>query len=199
MKNTITLTFFILGIFFNTSQAQENTLSTNKHLSFKGVPINGTLNEYVSKMEEKGFESISEEDRAVVLQGDFASYKDCTIGVFTLDDLNLVSQIKVIFPECETWASLSKDYFYLKELLLTKYGNPSDVKEEFQSNAYTKDDNFKMAAVRMNTCSYYTTFELENGTIQLSIENQNNFASVMLIYTDRINGDRMRAKAIDDL
>ena len=57
---------------------------TSEHLSFKGVPIDGTLNVYVSKMEKGGFTLIGTEDGVAMLKGDFAAYKGCIIEVATL-------------------------------------------------------------------------------------------------------------------
>jgi len=52
----------------------------------------------------------------------------------------------------------------------------------------------------MNNCKYYTTFELENGSIKLSIGNDSFTSSfVMLSYYDKTNSDKVRQKAIDDL
>ena len=54
------------------------------HLAFKGVPIDGTLNEYVQKMKQKGFDYLGTENGIAILTGDFAAYKGCTVGVTTL-------------------------------------------------------------------------------------------------------------------
>lgn len=55
MKNTATLliVFFIAMI----SMAQ-----SSDHLTFKGVPIDGTLSEYVAKMKQNGFTHIGTEN-----------------------------------------------------------------------------------------------------------------------------------------
>lgn len=103
------------------------------HLSFKGVPIDGTLNEYVQKMKQKGFDYLGTEDGIAILSGDFAAYKGCTVGVATLKQKDLVSKITVIFPNCETWAALSNNYYSLKEMLTEKYGDPADVIEGFKA------------------------------------------------------------------
>ena len=173
---------------------------TSEHLLFKGVPIDGTLSEYVSKMEEASFTKIEMDDGLAMLQGDFASYKDCIIGVATLDQKDLVSKITVTFPERNKWSTLSSNYYNLKELLTEKYGSPSEIVEKFDTNSEPKDDNDKMHEVRMNRCNYYTSFELENGTIQLSIENDGILTCfVMLSYFDKINGEAIKQHAIDDL
>ena len=117
---------------------------TSEHLSFKGVPIDGTLNEYVSKMKQNGFTYIKTEDGTAILNGDFAGYKDCTVGVATLKQKDLVHKIVVIFSDKDTWSRLSTNYFDLKAMLTEKYGKPSDVLEKFDGNSQPRDDNSKM-------------------------------------------------------
>lgn len=169
------------------------------HLSFKGVPIDGTLNEYVLKMKQKGFVSQGIKDGLALLEGDFAGYKGCTIGVSTLKQKDLVSKIVVIFPKHETWSQLTNNYYNLKEMLMEKYGKPSNVLEKFDGYE-PSDDNSKMNYVKLDQCKYYTTFETEKGTIQLNIGHESySNCFVVLSYFDKINGDVIRAQAIDDL
>lgn len=170
------------------------------HLSFKGVPIDGTLNEYVQKMKQKGFTYMNTKDGLVLLKGDFAAYKECTIGVATLRDQDLVSKIVVMFPKCETWSALADNYYNLKEMLTEKYGKPANVTEEFQGHSEPKDDNSRYYYVTADRCKYITTFETPKGDIQLSLS-RNNFREpyVVLSYFDKINSDIVRAKAMGDL
>jgi len=196
MKKIFTTLFFALTVIITFAQVNPDT---SGHMTFKGVPIDGTLNEYISKMKKSGFTHIGTDDGNAMFKGDFAAYKNCFIGVSTLKQKDLVSRIAVIFPEQETWSSLSSNYFYLKELLTEKYGEPSESVEEFD-NSQPRDDNSKMHEVGMNNCKYYTTYETENGSIQLSIENDGFSTSfVRLSYFDKINSKIIREKAIDDL
>jgi len=178
--------------------AQANTDSSG-HLTFKGVPINGTLEEYVSMMKKNGFTQIKTENGVAILKGDFASYKNCIVAVSTLKQKNLVSKIGVIFPDRDTWTSLSTNYFNLKELLTEKYGKPSDDVEKFQS--YTpEDDGSKMTQVQLGACEYYATFETKKGTIQLSIEHESiSRCFIKLIYFDKINSETIKKEALKDL
>lgn len=170
------------------------------HLSFKGVPIDGTLNEYVQKMKQKGFDYIGTEDGIAILSGDFAAYKGCTVGVATLKQKDLVSKITVIFPSCESWASLANNYYSLKEMLTEKYGEPAEVTENFQGYSDPRDDNDRMYQVKMDRCKYITTFETPKGSIHLYIGHNNMLRCyVLLSYFDKINGDIIRAKAMEDL
>lgn len=197
MKTFLTALFIALTTII--SFAQDNA-DSNEHLTFKGVPIDGTLNEYVLKMEKSGFSLIDSKDGAAMLKGDFAAYKECIIGVATLEQKDLVSRIMVFFPKQNTWSSLSSNYYNLKELLTEKYGEPSETVEEFNSYSEPKDDNAKMHEVGLNNCIYYTIYELDNGSIKLSIENDGFSARyVILSYSDKINSEIIRKKALDDL
>ena len=170
------------------------------HLTFKGVPIDGTLNEYVQKMKQKSFTFIEKEDGMALLKGDFASYKGCLIGVVTLQQKDLVSKITVIFPQRETWSALSNNYFTLKDMLTEKYGKPADVTEEFQSYSEPRDDGAKIRNVQLGKCKYLTIFETPKGVIELSIDHSNvTECFVRLSYFDKINGNIIRSQAIEDL
>jgi hypothetical protein len=134
-----------------------------------------------------------------MLKGDFASYKNCIVVVGTLKQKDLVSKITVMFPPCDTWSSLSSDYFSLKEMLTEKYGKPSDSTEKFDGMEPT-DDNSRMYDVKFDKCKYYTTYETGKGSIQLSIEHNGVVSCFALLsYYDKINGSIIKAKAKDDL
>lgn len=190
----------IFCLFIIVSTCAQNESETNEHMTFKGVPIDGTLNEFVSKMKNSGFNHVGVENGIGILKGDFAGYKGCIVGVATLKQKDLVSKITVIFPESDTWSSLSSDYFYLKELLTEKYGEPREVVEKFDTRIEPRDDNSKMHEVGMDRCKYYTTYETEKGSIQLSIDHESVMSSyVTLSYFDKINGKIIREKAKRDL
>jgi hypothetical protein len=196
MKKIFCTLFFAVAVLTSFAQTKSDS---SKHLSFKGVPINGTLAEYVSKMEKSGFIQKGTKDGIAILEGDFASYKNCIVGVSTLKQKDLVSKIAVMFPDRDTWSSLSSNYFNLKELLTEKYGKESESVEEFQS--YTPDDDgSKMTQVQLGACKYYTTYETEKGTIQLAIEHDGlTRCFVKLLYFDKINSETIKKQALDDL
>ena len=178
---------------------QENS-DTTEHMTFKGVPIDGTLDNFVLKMKGKGFTPFVSENGMAALTGDFAAYRGCTLVVATLENKDLVSRIMVLFPEMDSWPPLASNYFNLKELLTEKYGEPTEVVEKFDSYSEPKNDNDKMYEVGMNRCQYYSTYETDNGSIELSIMNDDFSASlVALKYSDNVNREIIRAKALDDL
>lgn len=172
----------------------------NEHLKFKGVPIDGTLKQYVQKMESAGFVYVGQQEGIALLQGDFAGYKGCTVGVATLTGKDLVNKITVIFPKNDTWSTLYGTYSNLKSMLTEKFGEPSSCVEEFQGYTEPRDDNNRMHNVQMDRCNYVTTFSPNTGDIQLFISHDSVISCfVILSYYDKTNSDIIRQKAIDDL
>lgn len=171
-----------------------------QHLSFKGVPINGTLKEYTNAMVKAGFKSEGiTKDGISLLSGDFAGYKGCIIGVSTLTNCDVVNRIAVLFPEKETWATLVYDYENLKSMLTKKYGAPDFNREEFTT--YTGDNNgLKMHALNDDQVVWITSFSTELGDIELSIVGGAYCKGhVRLMYFDKVNSDRVEQSAMDDL
>ena len=83
MKRLIFLLFFVNTILISLAQDK------SEHLSFKGVPIDGTLNEYVAKMKAAGFSYLGTQDGTAILQGEFAGFKNCTCSQHNRCNLSL--------------------------------------------------------------------------------------------------------------
>ena len=172
----------------------------NRHLEFKGIPINGSLKKFVTNMKTAGFKTVGViSNGTATLKGDFAGYKDCRLYVQTMDGADIVSTIVVQFPECERWEHLYGDYKSLKEMLIQKYGKSHSVREEFQGYVSRTDDD-KMWQVGRGECKYNSEFHTEKGKIILWIEQVGyKLGSVCLQYSDKINSGVVKQKAIDDL
>ena len=169
------------------------------HMTFKGVPIDGTLDAYVKNMQKAGFTYIGKEDGVAILSGDFAGFRNCKIGVITLKSLDLVNRISVLFEEQDTWKDVYANYSQLKEMLSSKYGEPDQCIEEFQ-NSQPRDDSSKMHELNMDRCTYSTIFSTKNGEIELEIIHVRwGDAAVRLTYWDYLNTESVQQKAMDDL
>lgn len=174
--------------------------TATEHLTFKGVPIDGSLKQYVSKMKSAGFSYIGTEDGTAVLKGDFAGFKGCLIGVSTLKNSDTVNTVGVIFPKKDNWTSLEENYLYLKKMLTEKYGEPSACVEEFKGYGYPDDNRDKLYRLGTDECVYVTVFETPKGDIQLSLDHKGVISYyVKLQYWDKINTDAVNAEAMDDL
>ena len=197
MKKLIITFSFLMILLSSFAQSSE-------HLKFKGVPIDGTLNEYVAKMKQAGFNHEGTEDGTALLSGEFAGYSDCIVGVKTLQKLNLVHEIVVLFPTQDKWAGLSYDYERLKTMLSKKYGEPDECVEKFvntPSYIDINDDNDKMREVESDHCEYYSIYNSEYGSITLQISYDGYFwgCRVKLFYTDKINSEIFDDAAMEDL
>ena len=193
MKKIVVTLFLLMSFTLTFAQSSE-------HLKFKGVPIDGTLNEYVSKMKQAGFQLVGTDDGVALLEGEFAGYRGCLIAVSTLKSVNVVNTIGAVFRARENWSSLEGDYEHLKSMLTTKYGEPADVVEKFQVYSTPRTNNDKLHELLMDRCTWYTIFETENGDIQLSLE-KGDYGEyfVLLKYFDKINTEAVRSAAMEDL
>ena len=193
MKNLLMTLVLVLSTMQLVAQTADN-----QHLMFKGVPIDGTLSEYVEKMKLNGFTLLGSENNGAMFNGEFANYQNCKIGVGTSNKKDLVSTVFVMFPEREEWNDLYGDYNRLKQMLSEKYGIPNESKEKWE-NGYEPSLALRMSALKRGECNFKTTFVIPNGKIQLRLEHQDGTCFVFLGYFDKINGEIMKAKAIDDL
>ena len=173
---------------------------TSEHLTFKGVPIDGRLSEFVAKMKLAGFTHLQTTDGIAFLTGDFAGYKKCMVGISTLKQHDLVHKAVVIFPDLSSWGALENNYLNLKSLLTEKYGEPTTVLEQFETNVQYLDDNLRLTYLQLDQCKYYSVWDTNKGTIQLGIDH-NGIEScfVKLAYFDKINSAIIETNAKDDL
>lgn len=193
MKNKFIV--LVLGCLLCANIVQAQT----EHLKFKGVPIDGTLAEYKQALIAKGFKHIYTKGGTSMLQGNFAGYPTCYVGIKTLESIDIVNCVMVMFPERDTWNLLYTDYSTLKSMLIQKYGEPFSVVENFNTSFPISDDIDRMFNLRMDRCHYVCTFAVEEGSVELSIYHDNNTCLVMLQYFDKQNTEIIRSHAIDDL
>jgi hypothetical protein len=85
-------------------------------------------------------------------------------------------------------------------MLTEKYGKPTEEQEKFDTEYAPDDDNDRFYQVQFDKCKYISIWETTNGTIQLYIDHISvTSCFVKLGYFDKINGEIIKAKAIDDL
>lgn len=102
-----------------------------EHLSFKGIPIEGSMTEFCQKLKTKGFTSIGQENNISLFTGDFTG-SEATVGVTATDDGKNVFAVVVLFEPSGEWNTLVNTYDYYKDLYTRKYGKPSISKEKIQ-------------------------------------------------------------------
>lgn len=113
---TLTMLFAVINI-----MAQE-------HLSFKGIPIEGSMTAFCQKLKAKGFTQMGRDNNVTMFTGDFTG-RQATVGVGATDDGKSVHSVVVIFDESSEWNTLVNTYDYYKGLYIRKYGEPSACRE----------------------------------------------------------------------
>ena len=175
--------------------------NTNEHLKFMGIPINGTLESFTQKLVAKGLKREHAWEDQVFLRGTFAGNNDCNIFVITVPNRNIVSAVVVCLPPRETWAWLESDYNEFKQMLTSKYGEPSQHSETFKAGTFTSSDYLKISALKEGECEYYVGWNLNEGVILLEIISIESPSSclVRLSYFDAINSKLEESSKQDDL
>lgn len=91
------------------------TPSTSTPLSFKGIPMTGTLSAFGAELVKAGFKNAGNG----VYTGNFAGYSGCKV---TPSGSNPVQEVRVDFPVISDWDALEKAYDSLQASLTQKYG-----------------------------------------------------------------------------
>ena len=197
MKKLLLTTICLFAICF--SYAQTNETNTEQHLKFKGIAIDGTPNEFGSKLQNAGFSYSYKDEGTYYYEGSFAGYDNCKIIVKSTN--NLVHEVVAIFPKDYSWGHLHNTYSSLKDMLTTKYGKPEgkEIFENTPTYVNISDDNDKYREVGYNRCNYYSVFTsiLDGwGTIVLEIKSAH---CVGIHYIDFYNEQKKKSSAINDL
>lgn len=170
----------------------------SEHMTFKGIPIDGTFKEFTTQLKQKGF--VQDEEYPEMFHGSFAGYNGCKVIVSSDKDIDVVGSIGVILPITKDWNTISNQYYSLKEGLTEKYGKPIKEKEEFQRPEFATDNFYKFHEMVTGRAEFLTMYLTEKGSIALLISPiENLFCEIMLYYVDLINGLKTADKNHDDL
>lgn len=170
-----------------------------EHFTFKGIPINGTLESFTKKLIDVGCKIEEVSDEGTLLIGSFAGINNSEILVNIIPGKNIVYSVCVIFPSETKWEQLEYDYFSLKDNLIKKYGTPVSCIEEFEE-LYGNSDNDKLFALEMGRCAFETLFETDKGRIRLHIASSSLAGNhVLLNYFDKDNCSLYSKYSYDDL
>lgn len=178
-----------------------NTLNaqTAEHLTFQGIPINGSMSELVKKMQDKGFTHIESYNTFVLMQGIF-TMQHCKI-IIAATQKDQVYTIMVCTPSSDSWKDLKSSYNGYKNLYTTKYGNPDESQETFIS-PYRDGQGSELLAISSGNCSYRSAWNVEDGQIVLGIiEDTEDYTNSMIsiAYIDNINSRLAQAEILDEI
>ena len=189
MKKIISiLTLFLVTI----------SLMAQEHLSFKGIPIEGSITEFCKKLEAKGLTPMGTEDNITMFTGDFTG-RTATIAIAATDDGKNVFSVIVFFDSSDEWNTLVNTYDYYKDLYTRKYGKPKFSKEK--NPAYTDSNINLMSELEQGRVVYGSKWGVTGGDIELSIEKSSTMyeGMVMIRYRDAQNVEAKIQKDLEDI
>lgn len=156
-----------------TTQTPTTTPSATAPLSFKGIPMTGSLSAFGSELVKAGFRNAGNG----TYTGDFAGYSGCKVTPIG----NPVQEVRVDFPVISDWDALEKAYDSLQASLTQKYG--------FEP--------------KTSSGSNVATYDLPNGTITLDADVKDRSTwHVILKYTNGLltnSPGTLGRNPIDDL
>ena len=158
------------------------SLYAQEHLEFRGIPIDGNLTNFVSKMKSIGYTVEAEDGNVVLMKGKFTN-RDATLLVCSSVKSHTVWKVCVLFDEASSWNSLKSDYLEYKELFTKKYGKSSDCYEIFL-DPYYEGDGYELQALRNEKCYYVTFFENSIGYVSVEMKKSERLG---FNYEDKIN------------
>lgn len=184
----------IAGLFIAlTSMAQE-------HLSFKGVPIKGSMESFCKKLEDKGFTELGNDGNTTLFTGDFTG-RDATVGVISDDDGENVYSVVVLFDPSGEWNVLINTYKYYKDLYTRKYGKAKKTVERNREVEMDGSNTALMAEVHQGRVTWGSLWEVTGGEIELSIEKTSGVyeGAVVIRYRDAQNEEVKIQKHLEDI
>ena len=188
MKKLVLL--FTVMLMSTTSFAQE-------HLDFRGVPIDGHIDDFVSKMEGLGYTLEKKVDNAVIMEGRFTN-KDVNVYILSTPQTNTVWKVAVYFDEATSWSSIKNSYREYKDLYKKKYGVGESY--EFFSDPYYEGDGYELQALRKEKCNYVTYFEPATGYVTVKMSSSE---CIVIAYEDKVNTELKKkeqtSSALDEI
>lgn len=171
--------FLLIGLIIALSSFAQDS----QHLEFKGIPLDGKLSDFVSKLSKEGF-TFKEYalDYVAVMEGNFAG-NYATIYILATPKSKIVWKATVNYNKKESWSSLKSDYSEMKELFTKKYGEPEN-HYEFFSKPYYEGDGYELQALRKEKCHYISFYKLPLGGVSVEISP---FGRIRMSYEDNIN------------
>ena len=191
MRNLLLTLFSICITFSGMSQAQE-------HLTFKGIPITGTMESFCQQLKSKGFTQIGGDSNITLFTGNFTG-NPTTISVYTTADEKNVFGIAVFSEPSGEWNTLTNTYDYYKDLYSRKYGKPKISKENNPS--YDDSNISKIAEVYNGTVVWKSIWEVTGGAIEISIQKASGAYGgiVVILYSDSQNIEAKIQSDMEDI
>lgn len=167
-----------------------------EHLTFKSIPINGTIYQFSAKLKNDGFSDLRKDNDGRWYVGQFTG-KKCQIMVKYTAVTETVYAVYVLFDDRTEWSMAKSDYFALKAALTKKYGEPQSI-EEFDK--YYKEDGYEFMHMKDGHVTWESRYMTDLGRIYLYIRDQGVSRGCAIIqYLDAANSEKATNELTNDL
>ena len=170
-----------------------------EHLTFKGLPIDGSKQEFLEKLKRQGYSRVFnvEDD---VLSGSFTG-RDCYILVASTPITNTVWKAAVLFESTyDTWSLIKTTYDCLIDVYRLKYGGPALEQKDF-IHPWKEGDGNELIALKSDKCVYKTFFlqKKEGVLIGCIIISMTTNCQILIEYEDTINSALLTKEKADEI
>ena len=158
MKKLFVVTIFSILSFVSHSQ------------EFMGIKIDGGKDIVLNQFKTKGFILSPNNDTKLLytsMKG-IVNGKPMELLVCHTPTSKLVWKLIVTLPKQNNWLDLKNEYEKYKEILIKKYGEPTN-DFHFFSSPYVEGDGYEMTGVAVGKCTYAAYFTHEGNSIAIQI------------------------------
>ena len=187
MKRILFSLLFVFSVI--TAMAQD-------HLTFKNIPIDGPLTQFLAKLKAEGFTQFETDSDGVWLIGKFTG-QDCRVLVQATASSHTVYAVYALFTDRNDWSMAKADYGKLKAALTKKYGEPHS-EEEFEKPY--KEDGYEFMHMKDGHVVWQSQYDTPLGSILLYITDQSVLSGCAIVqYRDKKNSEKATDELADEL
>jgi len=179
MKTRIFFLFLLLNFL--------NGCSSEQHMKFLDVPINGSIDKFADELIKLGFTVAPlKEENQLKLTGMFIE-KQCEIDLYGTSNSQTVYRIKVSIPT-ENRDSLDVSFGKIQKLCSSKYGiGRSEYKQYRNSNRFHFNEPRRIRQLNPGDFTRYIT---ASGIIIVEVQTK----SISVTFTDKLNSEIQKSE-----
>lgn len=162
-----------------------------------GIELGKPLSETIAKVKAKGFTFNYSEASYTSYNGKIGNEKVNFTLYFTPKTKIVWKILVIMLKPHKSWSSTLSDYNKYKNILVEKYGEPSDDYHYFIS-PYYEGDGYEMQALDQEKCTYSAYFNLPNGNIASVSIGKSSMGLITIDYENVVAGD-LRDKEKSDI
>ena len=165
-------------------------MCAERHMTFLGLPIDGTIYEFKNLMVDKGFKFVEERDQFCFLEGMFTG-KDVTFVLVGTPITKTIWKVMVKFKKEIYWADLQMSFREYEDLYKKKYGEPTEKCETILPPHKEYIDDWELA-LKNGLIEYHSIWDYVYGSIVLRISP---FGTLQIFYQDELNDQKFQKES----